>query len=59
MKLYYLDLGWRGSITAIAVSKEEAREIMKGAPNYSPCSLEDIAEHELVVGLMEYNMGDS
>lgn len=57
MQIYIQDLGWRGSIVAIADNEEEAREIMKIEDNYEadkPLEVKNIEK-----GLVWIDYGDT
>jgi len=64
MKIYSIDWGWAGSATCVAESVEEAAEIFRveretrlNAYN-NQIDIKSIMEHEIVKGLVHYNIGD-
>jgi len=57
LKLYVMDMDWRGCIVVIAKNENDAREIMKGKLNYHES--EEIEEFEIKEGFSFNNMGDS
>lgn len=63
LKIYAVDLGWRGSIIVVAESMDEAREIMEKEANYKEFhegtdEKEEITEHKIVKGFKWTEHGD-
>lgn len=59
MKIYTIDMGWRGAIAVVASSKEEAFEIAKEEAAYClPASAEEFEEHEIAKGIVVNCAGD-
>jgi hypothetical protein len=58
MKLYNLDLGYRGSITVVAESMEKAIEYFKTRDEFQYQNPDCIVEHEIVSGLIIETYGD-
>lgn len=55
--IYIQDHDWAGCIVALALSEEDAREMMRGEPNYSEDA--PLTSHSIMeLGLVHVNLGD-
>lgn len=61
LKIYHIDLGYRGSITVVAENKKDALKFMAQSDDFqysSPTQLNNIEEHEIKVGTFIETYGD-
>lgn len=56
LKIYVMDVGWRGSIVVVAESEAVARTVMSSCYNYDPAA--KVAEHEIKDGFLWCDFGD-
>jgi hypothetical protein len=56
LKLFTMDCGYRGSISVIAETENQARDIMSDEPNYDDNLV--VTEQEIIFGLVISNLGD-